>query len=942
MKKTILLSAITLALAGCDGVYDDYKAGDANARGSAYLSGGVLVGDTLSVEIRDDDGVKADSASYTWMADGSVITGATGATYTLTNAEAGATIKVSVAYTDNNGTREELETYPSGTVVANQQGSLALSGEARVAQTLTAVLADADGFDPSEVTFTWLADDVEISGATTDSYTLTPAEEGAVVSVTAAYTDDVGFVETHTASSTAVTYPDTAGTLSLSKETPTVGDTLSATVMDVDGLSGATYTYQWMVGGVEVSTNATYVVAAEGDVVTANVTYTDDRGFTTTISAASNPAAGAAVQSPGELTISGTVPYIAGATLLTANIADQNGTDGVVISYQWKADGTDISGATAETYTPVADDAGKTISVTAVYTDSDGFAEDLSEDGSGMVYTAVVNNEVELITALATQADGDYIGFNTATYADMAPVELTTATSLVAVEGQSPELSGEVCIHVAETADGVTLSGFTLSDIEITSGAGSTAGDACIQEKASLVLEGDNLVLSQNDFEGEAAPVNGYNFVSLKGDGALVERNTFAGINSSNGKDGTFLKVSSAAMDPVVQYNLFKDMTFDALDGDESDTDTSAFAIQVGSSTGTSSNTVANMTIQYNRFQDILGGRRLMRVQTSGATIKGNTVVDSYGAISLEDGSHNTVTENIILRNTTDVTLSDGTTTSGIALDEDLAAGVVMTWFGHTVTNNYMGGFQTGDKDEGGIVFSVNELSQGTGGVPNSGNQALVDDASADYTLTVANNTILNSMQSIVFSTEIGSKVPVGDCDEMVQGTHALYDMALNKFKVNFDSNLVINGLNSGVNTTATKVGKYLDNVVNTSDHVIEYDCDILDRTNSVFTNNSGFSDSYASGDAYKTSDGHPGEAFWQSIRSGNGDTNGNGAFDSDSAWDQTNPTNPSSKDHAEIAVLANGLIEGSGDEAGRGADADTLYFIEESDVGVGSTWTRN
>ena len=57
-------------------------------------------------------------------------------------------------------------------------------------------------------------------------------------------------------------------------------------------------------------------------------------------------------------TVSGT-PKVAVPLTATTGIWD----DGVTLAYQWTADGTDISGATSSTYTPVAGDVGKVITV---------------------------------------------------------------------------------------------------------------------------------------------------------------------------------------------------------------------------------------------------------------------------------------------------------------------------------------------------------------------------------------------------------------------------------------------------------------------------------------------------------------------------------------------------------------------------------------------------
>ena len=71
----------------------------------AAEQGSVLTADTSS--LADADGVGA--LSYEWKADDVAITGATGESYTLTQAEVGKAITVSVSYTDNGGRLEFVQ-----------------------------------------------------------------------------------------------------------------------------------------------------------------------------------------------------------------------------------------------------------------------------------------------------------------------------------------------------------------------------------------------------------------------------------------------------------------------------------------------------------------------------------------------------------------------------------------------------------------------------------------------------------------------------------------------------------------------------------------------------------------------------------------------------------------------------------------------------------------
>ena len=53
-------------------------------------------------------------------------------------------------------------------------------------------ISDRDGWDPATFSYQWLADDVEMSGATSPSYTVTDAELGKTLKVRVSFTDDRG------------------------------------------------------------------------------------------------------------------------------------------------------------------------------------------------------------------------------------------------------------------------------------------------------------------------------------------------------------------------------------------------------------------------------------------------------------------------------------------------------------------------------------------------------------------------------------------------------------------------------------------------------------------------------------------------------------------------------------------------------------------------------
>jgi hypothetical protein len=96
--------------------------------GSVSINGSLVQGATLTASnnLADTDGLGA--FSYQWRANGAAITGATNSTYTLTSAEVGKTVTVSLSYVDGGGTTETLSTSPSvavsGTPVCFARGTL--------------------------------------------------------------------------------------------------------------------------------------------------------------------------------------------------------------------------------------------------------------------------------------------------------------------------------------------------------------------------------------------------------------------------------------------------------------------------------------------------------------------------------------------------------------------------------------------------------------------------------------------------------------------------------------------------------------------------------------------------------------------------------------------------------------------------------------------------
>ena len=396
-NETTLTSAATEAVAAA-------PQPDSPATGLPTISGTAQVGETLTANtsgIADSDGLTTSTStySYQWLGDDTDIAGATSSTYTLVAADEGQTIKVRVTVTDDLGNETTLTSAATEAVEAAPQpdrpatGEPTIIGTAQVGETLTANtsgIADADGLTTSTSTYSyqWLGDDTDIAGATSSTYTLVAGDEGQTIKVRVTVTDDAENKTTLTSAATeavaAAPQPDSPATGEPTIiGTAQVGEVLTAGttgIADADGLSGATFAYQWLADDVDISgaTDATYTLVAgdEGQTIKVRVTVTDDAENKTTLTSAATEAVAAAPQpdSPatGEPTIIGTAQVGEMLTAETTGIADDDGLDSAVFAYQWLADDADISGATDATYTLVAGDEGRTIKVRVIVTDDLG------------------------------------------------------------------------------------------------------------------------------------------------------------------------------------------------------------------------------------------------------------------------------------------------------------------------------------------------------------------------------------------------------------------------------------------------------------------------------------------------------------------------------------------------------------------------------------------
>ena len=184
--------------------------------------------------------------------------------------------------------------------------------------------------------------------------------------------------------------------------TAQVGQTLTAgtaAIMDADGLTSVSYTYQWIrVATDTAETNIasatasayTLVDADLGTTLKVRVSFTDDASNAETLTSAATAAVAAAPNTlaTGAPTITGTAQVGQTLTASTTGIADADGLTSPGYTYQWiRVNGTeaDIAGENSSTYTLVAADQGTTIKVRVSFTDDARNAETLTSAATAQV-----------------------------------------------------------------------------------------------------------------------------------------------------------------------------------------------------------------------------------------------------------------------------------------------------------------------------------------------------------------------------------------------------------------------------------------------------------------------------------------------------------------------------------------------------------------------------
>ena len=365
--------------------------------GEYAILGNAKQGETLTIKntLADADGAQSNGQGglqvwYRWKADGVQISGESSATLLLTEAQVGKTIVAESGYRDWAGTDELVSSAPTAKVLNindKPSGNISIAGTPNVGNALQAksVVFDADGLGVFQ--YQWRANGVDIKDATASSLLIAKAQLGQLISV------QVSFVDGHGTKETLISKPTSPVALTNNSPTGKVSFTgalkqdsvlqASQSLADADGLGAVKY--QWFADDKEIlgATSAQLKLSEQqvGKSIYVVASYVDGLGNPESVSSVfSRPISNVNDLPTGSVSFAGELTQ--GKTLTASQkVSDLDGMG--AITFQWKTDGGLVG--TGPTYQLKEADVGKTIQLSAIYTDGRGTLEEVSSLSTQLV-----------------------------------------------------------------------------------------------------------------------------------------------------------------------------------------------------------------------------------------------------------------------------------------------------------------------------------------------------------------------------------------------------------------------------------------------------------------------------------------------------------------------------------------------------------------------------
>ena len=367
-------------------------------QGYVQIKGEPTLGNTLSIDYKLSDIDGLGPVSFEWRADGDRIVG-TGQTLLLDNSVLWNNLRAYVRYVDGHGTDEWLSVQAYRNVFpanASPVGEVFITGSLIQGATLKAnhTLTDADGM--GVVGYRWYADQIKIGSAMEADLTLTPDLVGKSITAEAYYTDKHSCDEqVKSKDSVAVANLNDLPTGAVFiTGVPSQGQTLTAfnSIKDADGLG--VITYQWAANGKALTSATTdkFILSESqvGQLISVTASYKDLYGANESVTGSlSSPIANINDLPGGSVSLVGDL--LVGQNLqIKSSLTDADGLG--AFSYQWKADGVDIAGATQSTYQVTNKELGKQITAQIFYMDGHGTSEKMSTPGGSFVRALILGS----------------------------------------------------------------------------------------------------------------------------------------------------------------------------------------------------------------------------------------------------------------------------------------------------------------------------------------------------------------------------------------------------------------------------------------------------------------------------------------------------------------------------------------------------------------------
>jgi RHS repeat-associated protein len=476
------------------------------------VTGTATDGQTLTAGTGAWAGTPPLSYAYQWQSCNtsgeacSSISGATSSTYVLGHSDVGTTLRVTVTASNTAGSASSTSgaTAVVAALAPSNTTAPAITGTAQDGQTLTAGTGSWSGTPTISYTYQWQTCNssgegcANISGATSSTYTLGPAEVGTTLRVAVTATNSAGSASS-TSGATAVVValaPSNTVAPAISGEAKQ-GQTLTAGTGSWTGTPSLSYTYQWQScnslgeGCLAISgaTSSSYTLGPGevGDTLRVVVTATNAAGSMPSTSAPSGVVVSATRALPSGCVVNGT-PEACIASARAAGFADDEISVDEYGNFFWGTGG-------ARAYSTGTDDEFDIYENELEVEEGHIFRVNVSE-GSISVFVGLDNGTLNEIVAPSDQANTcDYTneacyGDATHYYGNPGPPAAPVNTSVPTISGaaragarlrastgswtgsptptytyqwQSCDSLGEGCLDIS----GATASSYTLSEGEV-------------------------------------------------------------------------------------------------------------------------------------------------------------------------------------------------------------------------------------------------------------------------------------------------------------------------------------------------------------------------------------------------------------------------------------------------------------------------------------------